>query len=122
MKGFLQYCSTEEGTYAYVGAVKPFKDQVFKIDPIKVNDYDDYPESVTYRITCRALCHELASGFLNENEWYFRIYFPDDSKKIMLGQRRYHITYDPQLLRNELEYYYIDLEFNSDTLLQPEAA
>ena len=111
MIGYLQYCATGNGTYLNLGSVIPFKDRFLKVEPIKIDDFDGYPETVGYQVTCRALAIEISSNFLTESKWNFRIYFPNDNKQIKLFERNYHLVYDAKLNTNLYKYSYVLLDF-----------
>lgn len=111
MKGILQYCSTESGTYKSVGTLRTRKDQGFNIKPITGENRQGDKEDVAYKVTVEATCLTLNSDFLDADQWYFRIIYPTELTMRKLGQRLYSKEKDGQLTRRVYERNIIKVEF-----------
>jgi hypothetical protein len=111
MKGNLRYCATESGTYDDVGTVRTQKNQDYKIDAITGKNRVEEIEILGFRVYVRALSLELDPDFLDQVSWWFRIYFPNDSEYVPLGQHPYTVDYDGLLRIHEIEYHTVELSF-----------
>lgn len=114
MKGILQYCSTDDGTYKNCGTVRTKKNQDYKVDAVTGKGRESEIHTLGYRVTVRALALELNTDFLDEIDWYFRIAFFDDLLMIKLGSHAYSIDYNGLLQIHEIEYHTIELSFYID--------
>jgi len=56
----------------------------------------------------------LDNYFLSKGTWYFRLYFPAESKKIALGSRNYFLDHDSFINRNKIVIHLINLSFMID--------
>jgi len=112
MKGRLQYCDTELGTYEDVGTIRTKKNQDYKIEAITGKNRIEEVEVLGFRVSVRALALELDPNFLDQNIWYFKVCFPDIS--IKFGQRPYTIDYDGLLRIHEIEYHTVEISFTID--------
>jgi len=114
MKGLLQFCATENGSYLNVGTLRSRKRKAYTVDPIIGKNRIEQAEIVGFRVRATALALTLHASFLDEIQWYFRVKFPDDSLMIKLGQHYYTIDYDGLVVLNEIEYHQVDLDFTID--------
>ena len=57
------------------------------------------------------LLEEPVTGFLDYDNYYFRIYFPNEGLQIKLGQQNYQIGFDAALTIQEILYHTITLNF-----------
>jgi len=111
MKGVLQYCDTDDGSYKDVGTLRSRKRKSFKIENLSDVSREDEREPVGYRVRVTELALELNTDFLDQDQWYFRVYFPDDVKAIKLGQHHYLLHYDGLVTINGIEYHQVELDF-----------
>ena len=114
MKGKLQYCATENGTYKNAGTVVLRKNKSYQVKPITDNSRIGAKETIAYNVTVSIIALELNTGFSATPLWYFRIAFFDDLKMIKLGQRYYQVSYNGLININEIEYHRIDIKFTID--------
>ena len=111
MKGVLQYSSTAVGPFTNCGTVLTMGGQDYKVEAITMNDREDSEKTVGYRVIVQARLLELDDDFLSQNQWFFRIAFPDNERMILLGFRHYTIDYDALLQRQSIEYYLVGISF-----------
>lgn len=111
MKARLQYASTAEGTWKNCGVIRPKKGQDYQVKSVTEADRIDEPVLIGFEVNLQAVALQLESDFLDNSAWYFRLYYPNDTKRINLGQRGYIIDYDGQIQRNRIEYHTITLRF-----------
>jgi hypothetical protein len=111
MKGILQYCDTEDGTYKNVGTVRARKNQDYKIEAITAKNRIEEVEELACRVYVRALCLELNTDFLDQDEWFFRVAYFDDLKMVKLGEHPYTVDYDGLLKVHEIEYHTVEISF-----------
>ena len=114
MKGKLQYCSTDSGTYKNVGTIVLRKNKAYEVKPITENLRNGNKETVAFRVTAQIIALELNTDFLDQQQWYFRVAFFDDLLMIKLGQHFYQITYNGLININEIEYHKYELSFIID--------
>ncbi|MEE9572144.1 MAG: hypothetical protein V3W20_03775 [Candidatus Neomarinimicrobiota bacterium] len=111
MKAKLQYCATEDGTYTEVGTIRLVKNKGYTVKAITETNRNSEKETIAYKVLVKTIPIELASTFLDADEWYFRIYFYDVAREIRLGQRPYSIDYDAKIITNEIELFPVEVEF-----------
>ena len=111
MKGYLQYCATDDGTYKYCGTVRTRKNKDYKVDAVTGKNRIEEVETLAYRVSVRALALELNTDLLDQDEWFFRIAFYDDLIMIKLGEHPYNVDYNGLLQIHEIEYHQIEISF-----------
>jgi len=111
MKGILQYCATEDGTYKNVGTIRSAKNQDYRIEAVTAKNRIEEVEALASRVYVRALCLELNDDFLDQDEWFFRIAYFDDLVMVKLGEHPYTIDYDGLLRFNQIEYHTVEISF-----------
>lgn len=133
MKGRLEY-SSNDTTFNVIGTLRTFDDAGYEVTPQTVDDRNEDPIPVAIKVVATARVLVLAASFRNADEWYFRIYFPDDDKEIKLGQRAYTVEYNARIPRAGESSILVKVEFYADfadiddyitpvsTLPAPEAA
>ena len=115
MKGILQYCSTDDGTYKNVGTSRSANDHQYTVIPITGKNRINEPEIMGYKVNVQAKVLELNTDFLDYTQWYFRFIFTTELEMIKLSQRTYTVDYDAQITRNEIMFYIVRVEFEITT-------
>lgn len=114
MKGKLQYCLTDGGTYKNVGTVVLRKNKAYQVKPITDSSRIGDVETIAYKVTVSIIALTLNTDFLDATEWFFRVAFLEDLVMIKLGERYYQISYNGLININEIEYHKVDLTFTVD--------
>jgi hypothetical protein len=111
MKAKLQYCEIPDGAYQDCGTLRDQKKRDYKITPVKGNNRIDEPEIIGYKVQVNTLNLELDSAFLDQEQWYFRLYFPNIDKEIKLGLHPYLLDFNGLINRGSITADQIKLEF-----------
>lgn len=112
MRGILQFGDGSTPiVYKYLGTIRPVKGKFYRVTAIKNNNRSGNPEIVAYRLTCTALVKDLESTFTSADSHAFRMIFPDSMEMIELGTQFYALDYDGLIVRNNIEYHTIHLDF-----------
>jgi len=76
MVGRLQYSSTgSAGTYNDIATIRPLNGRDYKVTSVKGKNRNDNVEVLCYKIKVKAKFRSLPSTFLNNDQYYFRIYY-----------------------------------------------
>lgn len=112
MKGILQYCSTDDGTYKNVFTERPRDNHLFTVEKIeRVNPRTKVPTLIGYRCKIRAIGTEFNTDFLDNESWYFRYIFSTELTMIKLGSHYYRGDFDGLIKRNTKVFHTIHIEF-----------
>ena len=114
MRGYLQYCATENGTYLDVGTLRSRKRKSYTVEAIQGKNRIGQAELIGFRVRVTALALTLHANFLDATEWWFRVKYEDDSKMIKIGEHSFTLDYDGLVVLNEIEYHQVDLDFTID--------
>lgn len=111
MKAHLQYATIPDGPWKNCGVIRPKRGQDYQVKSVSELDRIDEPVLIGFEVNLQAVALQLESDFLDNSAWYFRLYYPNDTKRINLDQRSYIIDYDGQIQRHQIEYHTITLRF-----------
>jgi len=110
MRGYLQYCSTDDGTYKDAGTLRSVKKE-YKVSPVIIENRAGEKETAGFNVNVSAQLITQNTDIFDELEWYWRIKFADDLKMIKLGEHPYTVEFDAQLSRNTVKYHRINISF-----------
>ena len=97
MVGRLQYSSTGAGgSYADVGTIRLMRGRDYKVEAITGKNREDDLEILGYKIKVQATVQNLPSNFLDNDSYYFRICFKEESQVIGTDTNNYYCHEDHQ--------------------------
>ena len=111
MKGYLQYCATDDGTYKDGGTLRSIKKD-YIISPVIMENRAGEKEDVGYNIKVSAQLINQNADIFDEEEWFWRIKYANDLQMIKLGEHPYTKEFDSQLARNTVKYHKINISFH----------
>lgn len=95
MIGKLQYSSTGAGgSYSDVGTIRLMRGKDYKVEPVTGKGREDDVEILGYKIKCQATVQNLPSNFLDNDSYYFRIAFKEESQVIGTDTNNYYCILD----------------------------
>lgn len=115
MKATLQYSPNGTDTWNNCGSQTSAKDLAYTVNPVNDTDRAGNALTIAFDVEVSATPITLTSGFLSAAEWFFRLYFASEYKKIDLGEREYTIDYDGLPGRNTVNYHKINIKFEITT-------
>jgi len=122
LKGILQYCSTDDGTYKNVGTIRLRKNKAYEVKAITDKSRIGDEETICYEVKIQLIALELNTDFLDQSEWFFRMAFFDDLVMIKLGERYYQVDFNGLININEIVYHKVELSFMIDIDEYPDFA
>ena len=91
MVGKLQYSSTGAGgSYLDLGTIRLMRGKDYKVSSITGKNREDDVEILGYKIKVQATVQNLPSNFLDNDKYYFRILFKDESQVIGTDTNNYY--------------------------------
>ena len=115
MKATLQYSANGSTGWQNCGSQISAKDLAYTVNPVNDTDRTGNAVTIAFDVEVSATPITLTSGFLSASEWFFRLYFASESKKIELGEREYTIDFDGLPGRNAVNYHKINIKFEITT-------
>ena len=95
MIGKLQYSSTGAGgSYVDVGTIRLMRGKDYKVEAITGKGREDDVEILGYKIKVQATIQNLPSNFLDNDQYYFRIAFKEESQVIGTDTNNYYCIQD----------------------------